>query len=119
MSAAEKARTANQELESEYLEWVNRYLSAHAERTQIEHRRSPVTHYFFKGYGSTLSLFPHTSHHFAQFHDRYVFHGDAREKDWYNVGADLYQAILGYRIGNCDRARHPAETEPTDPVCTR
>jgi hypothetical protein len=115
MSVTGMAETTNQELENEYLEWVDHYLSTHTKSTRIEHSRIVLRH-LLRGAGSTLSFFPRTPYRFSQFHERYLFHGDARENDWYNVGADLYRAILEHRIANCDRARHPREIQPTDPI---
>jgi hypothetical protein len=115
-------RATNQEstvaaLEAEYRAWADHFKDAIAQRMSagdVSGRPS----YLLKGFVGGIALFPRTRYGPGRFALRYTS-ADPWERDWFNVGQDLYSAILRYRMADQSSARDARETEPSGHPCSR
>jgi hypothetical protein len=63
-----------------------------------------------RGFGSVANLFPRTRYHAPDFRSWRDSFDDAWNDDWYNVGADLYEALSKAKVELIDdrSAKHEA-----------
>jgi hypothetical protein len=55
-----------------------------------------------RGFGRVVNLFPSTRYHVPDFRSWRVSLDDAWNADWYNVGADLYEALSKAKVELAD-----------------
>lgn len=105
------------ELEAEYRAWVDHFDDAltHSIATKVSRGDLPN---LLKGLFHGAALLPHTQRGPGKFALRYVT-ANPWERDWFNVGQDLYRAILRYRMADQSSATAARETEPADHVSSR
>ena len=117
VAPAKEQKPVLDELETAYLAWSDHFASAVSPPSNVEGQYRLLRN-ALRGFGTTLTLFPHTPVNLGRFCRRYTV-ADPLATDWFNVGRDLYSAILKYGMANQSSDRHSRETEPADPVCSR
>jgi hypothetical protein len=99
-------------LEAEYRAWAEHFGDSFAHRITAEVVRGSRP-FFLKGSVHGISLLPSTQFGARRFSFRYAS-ANPIERDWFNIGQDLYRAILRYRMADQSSARDARETEPAD-----
>jgi hypothetical protein len=105
------------ELEAECQAWVGHVDARFTYRVATEVAQAPLPN-LLRGFFQGISLFPHTKPRPGRF-AIYYSRANPLERDWANVGQDLYRAILRYRMADQSSGRDTPESELTDHSCSR